>query len=231
MSLKLITVIAVVVGLIFTSFWIHFKGIYQQKIVYNYVTLGFFAITGMLCIVILCMLFIIIGKNFFEENLNREKRQLLICQSIFVFSFLLRVILILIVENKEWVDFTSDYPCAMNHTLFLPLQFFVYNFMPYITLMYLHWWNFRQQSSDRTQLDSDEDQQVNDQYENENYYSGAPLLQTNSTLCLTSNVKRSPSAIMDGKSHEFSPRHESHNSNFIENEERIGIFVRQCQEQ
>ena len=131
-----------VFGLIFTSVYIHIEDIYSQRDKYDEVTLGFFAVIGTLCIIILCMIFWIIGKNF-QDNLNKEKRNLLICQSIFVFSFLSRVILIIVVETTKWVDFTSDYPCTMNHTLFLPLQFIVYNFMPYITLIYLHWWNFR----------------------------------------------------------------------------------------
>ena len=88
------------------------------------------------------MLFIIITKNF-KNNLNREKRQLLICQTIFVFSFILRVALIVAVSHFRWVDFTEDYPCDMANTIFLPMQFLIYNILPYTTLMYLHWWNFR----------------------------------------------------------------------------------------
>ena len=68
---------------------------------------------------------------------------MIVCQSIFVLSFLIRVCLIAMLQNNKWVDFTRDYPTHMQHTAWLPLQFFIYNIVPYCTLCYLHWRNFR----------------------------------------------------------------------------------------
>ena len=59
-------------------------------------------------------------------------------------TFLLRVILILCVLNDKWIDFGRDYPLDMpvGLTAMFALQFLVYNFVPYITLMYMHYKNF-----------------------------------------------------------------------------------------
>ena len=140
--LYIITVLTAI-GIVFALFYILEYNIQSQELTYGIITLTLFGITGILCSIILIMLFVIITKNF-KNNLNKEKQQLLICQSIFVFSFMVRVCLIAVVQSTNWVDFTQDYPCQMNHTIYLPLQFLVYNFLPYITLMYMHWWNFRE---------------------------------------------------------------------------------------
>ena len=47
--------------------------------------------------------------------------QLLICQTIFVVGFLIRVCLIIAVHFEEWVSFNRDYPNHMKHSIFLPL--------------------------------------------------------------------------------------------------------------
>ena len=60
-------------------------------------------------------------------------------------TFLLRVALILCVQAGKWIDFSRDYPDDMKDgfkTAMFPAQFLVYNFVPYITLMYMHYKNF-----------------------------------------------------------------------------------------
>ncbi len=61
---------------------------------------------------------------------------------------MVRVILIQLVENVKWVNFTRDYPYCMTQTSFLPVQFVIYNIIPYLTLIYLHWFNFRAKPED-----------------------------------------------------------------------------------
>lgn len=60
---------------------------------YTWQTATLFFLTGLAQLVILSMLYYIIGKNF-KDDLNSERKQLLICQSIFVVSFITRVVLI-----------------------------------------------------------------------------------------------------------------------------------------
>ena len=72
-------------------------------------------------------------------------KQLVISEVIFVVTFLLRVALIFCVQKGDWIDFSRDYPDDMKagfKTAMLPAQFLVYNFVPYITLMYMHYKNF-----------------------------------------------------------------------------------------
>ena len=97
------------------------------------------------------MLFLLICiiQRDFSSDLNQERKQLVICQSIFVGSFLIRFALIVVVQNEDWVDFSRDYPSNMNPvtTVFLPLQFTLYNVLPYATLMYQHYNNFKPQEN------------------------------------------------------------------------------------
>ena len=108
---------------------------------YNFINMTLFAITGFSATLLLSMLIYIISKHF-KKDLNLERRQLVICQSIFVSGFVVRVILIFCVYQGLWTDFVRDYPNEMKVPLCLPLQFIFYNFLPYMTLIYLHWRNF-----------------------------------------------------------------------------------------
>ena len=112
---------------------------------YNYITLILFLIAGIACVIMLSMLIYIIKKNF-NSDLNHERKQLVICQSVFVASFLIRFTLICVVQEGDWIDFTMDYPRMRSvQTVFLPLQFAFYNVLPYTTLMYQHYVNFKPQ--------------------------------------------------------------------------------------
>ena len=67
-------------------------------------------------------------------------------QSIFVATFILRVCLILAVADGKWIDFTRDYPEGMTNgflSAMFPLQFIIYNAVPYSTLMLLHLRNYK----------------------------------------------------------------------------------------
>ena len=96
--------------------------------------------------IVLTFLVMTIKKTFTNE-LNREMVELLISQSIFVFTFLIRTGLIFAVKADEWVDFNRDYPDHMEGhataTAMFPLQFIVYNILPYATLMLLHYFNYK----------------------------------------------------------------------------------------
>ena len=72
-------------------------------------------------------------------------KQLVISEVTFVMTFLLRVFLLICILSNTWVDFSRDYPSDMGgtfYTIMFPLQFLFYNFVPYITLMYMHYKNF-----------------------------------------------------------------------------------------
>ena len=107
--------------------------------------MSFFFITGGACISALGFLVHIIRRTFTDE-LNREMMQLLVSQIIFVFTFIMRVGLIFAVMIGTWTDFTRDYPDKMNSkvlTAMFPLQFLIYNIVPYCTLMLLHYRNYK----------------------------------------------------------------------------------------
>ena len=111
---------------------------------YNLALAVFFCAVGAACLTMLVFLIIIIRKTFTNE-LNQEMKQLVISEVIFVVTFLLRVALILCVQMELWIDFSRDYPHEMKvgfKTAMFPTQFLVYNFVPYITLMYMHYKNF-----------------------------------------------------------------------------------------
>ena len=76
---------------------------------YNWLTLILFLIAGIACVTMLFMLIYIIKKNF-NSDLNQERKQLVLCQSVFVASFLIRFSLICVVQADHWIDFTKDYP-------------------------------------------------------------------------------------------------------------------------
>ena len=116
----------------------------QMSPYYNYSTLTFFCLTCIACNVVMILLILTIRRVFTDE-LNQEMRQLVISEITFVGTFLLRVILIFVVQQNKWIDFTRDYPDHMMGyfvTIMFPTQFIVYNFLPYITLMYMHIKNF-----------------------------------------------------------------------------------------
>ena len=72
-------------------------------------------------------------------------------------TFLLRVFLIICVLSNTWVDFSRDYPNDMDvnfETAMFPSQFLLYNFVPYITLMYMHYKNFTPKRSSTNNVDA-----------------------------------------------------------------------------
>jgi len=93
---------------------------FETKMAYNLVTLGLFAMVAFFLVVALGQLIFIVRKNFHEE-LCCEQNHVIICQSIFVVSFLVRVVLIGMIQADKWVDFTRDYPLDMKHTAWVPL--------------------------------------------------------------------------------------------------------------
>ena len=153
---------------------------YETDFCYNIVTSTLFALTGLACTLLLIKLFRII-KEYYAQDLSNELKQLLICQTCFVMGFLIRDILIYIVMSGNWVDFTRDYPVDMDRTRMLPLQFIIYNFVPYMILIYFHWSNFRSGSvhnngdSIITQPDVVTDDSINPHFGNERP-GGVPLL-------------------------------------------------------
>lgn len=117
----------------------------SSNAVYSYTTMTFFLGAGVACLVMLSLLIHIIQKSFTDE-LNKETRQLLLSQSIFVLTFLLRCCLIVLVIENLWIDFSRDYPDGMTKkgsTAMFPLQFFIYNIVPYNTLAFMHYQNYR----------------------------------------------------------------------------------------
>ena len=125
--------------------------IYYQTQLYSLLTLSLFGLTSLTCIAWLALLFWTIEKNF-SSDLDRERKYLLICQSVFVISFTIRLVLIIWVSENDWVDFTRDYPNKMHVTSMLSLQFIIYNIVPYTTLIYLHYRNLRPQQRDNSVL-------------------------------------------------------------------------------
>ena len=78
-------------------------------------------------------------------------KQLIISQSIYVASFISRCLFWIALIDNKWVDFTRDYPADMGSgflTAMFPLQFLLFNFVPYSTLMLLHLRNFQRKTSD-----------------------------------------------------------------------------------
>jgi len=74
----------------------------------------------------------------------------MISQSIFVFTFILRVVLIYLVSAEKWVNFTRDYSKLPEgpmqnrfKTVMFSLQFLIYNIVPYFTLAFMHYENFK----------------------------------------------------------------------------------------
>ena len=53
-------------------------------------------------------LYCIIAGNF-KDDLDREYKLLVVCQTIFAVSFFIRVILISLVSAHKWIDYTRDY--------------------------------------------------------------------------------------------------------------------------
>jgi len=74
----------------------------------------------------------------------------MISQSIFVFTFILRVVLIILVSFGFWINFTEDYsqlPGGLMQnrfeTVMFSLQFLIYNIVPYLTLAFMHYENYK----------------------------------------------------------------------------------------
>lgn len=99
---------------------INAREIHDVRTAYNYSSIGLFFVASVLCAVTAAKCALIISKNF-NEDLRSEKCQLIICQSIFVASFLLRSVLTLVAQLKEYSVFQRDYPDEMKYALFIPL--------------------------------------------------------------------------------------------------------------
>ena len=74
----------------------------------------------------------------------------MISQSIFVFTFILRVVLIILVSFGFWINFTEDYSQLTGglmqnrfETVMFSLQFLIYNIVPYLTLAFMHYENYK----------------------------------------------------------------------------------------
>ena len=80
---------------------------------YNVSNATLFCCTGTACLVMVILLVHIIRKAFTDE-LNQEMRQLVISEITFVSTFLIRVLLIILVNDHHWIDFTRDYPGNMG---------------------------------------------------------------------------------------------------------------------
>ena len=89
------------------------------------------------------MLYTIILRHF-QGDLNREYGLTVACQSALAVSFITRCVLIGLVDIGLWVDFNRDYPDAKGTPLtwaMLPLEFILYNIIPYMMLLCAHWYN------------------------------------------------------------------------------------------
>ena len=75
---------------------------------YQVVTMVFFACVALWQVGVLIMLYFMILR-YFKGDLDREYRLLVICQSVLALGYILRFFLIILVVNKNWIDFTRDY--------------------------------------------------------------------------------------------------------------------------
>jgi hypothetical protein len=69
-------------------------------------------------------------------------------QLIFVITFELRVLLIILVARGVWIDLTRDYRLTdlmdiKFLTIMFAFQFIIYNIVPYLTLAYMHYKSFK----------------------------------------------------------------------------------------
>ena len=90
--------------------------------------------------------------------MGRERAHLMLCQVIFVTVFLFRVCMLLIEEQGRCVDFQHDCQLA-TWTRMIPLQYAIYDVIPSLTIISLHWVNFRtspRQDTHPVKYDSDE---------------------------------------------------------------------------
>ena len=116
----------------------------QASRFYNFFTLIMFAIVA-LCLVVISSLLIYIITKHFKNDLQKETRQLIISQIFFVLTFLIRLILIFLVQFKHWADYVRDFNkdrWEPSYSYLLPLQFIFYNLIPIGVLLYLHFLNF-----------------------------------------------------------------------------------------
>ena len=113
-----------------------------------YMTMGYFCVASILSFVILGFLIHTILKTFTDNELSQEMRQLIVSQTIFVCTFMVRVVLIILVTNHRWIDFLRQYPDCMYknfETVMFSFQFIIYNIIPYSTLMLFHHLNLKPQ--------------------------------------------------------------------------------------
>ena len=89
------------------------------------------------------MLYSIILRHF-RGDLDREYGLLVTCQSALAVSFITRCVLIALVDAGLWIDFNRDFPKNKGTALTwacLPLEFILYNILPYMMLVSAHWYN------------------------------------------------------------------------------------------
>ena len=94
-----------VISMSITVIWQYKKHDEETSPYYMYMTMGYFCVASILSFVILGFLIHTILKTFTDNELSQEMRQLIVSQSIFVCTFLVRVVLIILVTNKRWIDF------------------------------------------------------------------------------------------------------------------------------
>ena len=103
---KLLVVIGIILMAVDLAFIIKFKSYAPTP--YNVTTDTLFAIADILLVIMLILLITIIQKHF-RKDLQKETMQLIVSQSTFVFSFVLRLVLIFLVNANKWPDFNSDF--------------------------------------------------------------------------------------------------------------------------
>ena len=88
------------------------------------------------------MLYCVILKHF-KGDLDREYGIVVRCQSVLATSYIIRCILIVLVNENVWIDFNRDYPTRGTPFTWamLPFEFIIYNVVPYMTIMFAHWYN------------------------------------------------------------------------------------------
>ena len=122
---------------------------------------------------VLSYLYCIIAGNF-KDDLDKEYKLLVVCQTIFAVSFFIRVVLITLVSAHKWIDYTRDYfvpdqNYGKGYWVMFPMQFVIYNFIPYMTIICFHWYNSKQHSLENDNM-SQADRELERGAEEENSY-------------------------------------------------------------
>ena len=115
---------------------------------FQYLTMLLFTVAALFYLISLSLLICIIQRNFREE-LGRERIHLMLCQTVFVTTFIIRVCMLFFEGQGGWVNFSRDYP-SPNYVRMIPFQFAIYDLAPYMTMISLHWINFRTKPEDGT---------------------------------------------------------------------------------